>query len=459
MMSLMMSLMVSCTLAGSALAQNEDSETPDGEPLREPDVSPTETEQPKLLDLGYYSGDFTERRALTGDWGGSRNDLRDFGITIDVGLTQIYQGNTHGGANTTNAFRYSGSADFYLRFDFEKMKLWDGGRVFLHAETKWGNGTNAKVGSIAPVNFDAVIPGPNNLTTVSQFVFEQDLFDGKVTLAVGKSALGLRFEHNVYASPDLSVHFMNMALKFNPVLVPHAPYTRWEAAVIFRPTEWLQVVTAVTDSRGTAKKIGIDTAFHGPESTSVLQEFTFNIKPFGLPGHQRFGWVWNSAEAIRVRDYDQINLPLPDQLINLSEGRGIGALPDDWAIWYNFDQVVYQEPDDPEQNIGIFGRFGFSTGKGNPIGSFYSIGLGGTGVIPKRDRDTLGIGYYFMKMSNSLAPRLALKSEQGVEAFYDFEITPWMHLSPNLQVIIDPGGGAGNPDVAIVAGMRLQMSF
>lgn len=39
----------------------------------------------------------------------------------------------------------------------------------------------------------------------------------------------------------------------------------------------------------------------------------------------------------------------------------------------------------------------------------------------------------------------------------NFEITPWMHISPDLQVIIDPGNN--DNDVAIVYGMRMQMTF
>jgi porin len=133
--------------------------------------------------------------------------------------------------------------------------------------------------------------------------------------------------------------------------------------------------------------------------------------------------------------------------------------PDDWALWYNFDQYVYTEKDDPTQGIGLFGRFGWSTGKSNPIEAFYSIGVGGKGILPERDNDTFGVGYYFTDISDNLPAILNVSAEQGVELYYNIEITPWLHIAPDLQVIVDPGGGFGDRDTAIVYGMRAQMSF
>ena len=131
--------------------------------------------------------------------------------------------------------------------------------------------------------------------------------------------------------------------------------------------------------------------------------------------------------------------------------------PDDWVLYYNFDQFIYTEQEDKTQGVGLFGRFGWSNGRSNPIEQFYSIGIGGKGSIPKRDNDTFGIGYYHLNMSDDL-PGLR-HSEQGIEIYYNIEVTPWLHISPDLQVVVDPGAGFGDRDVAIVYGMRAQMSF
>ncbi len=60
-------------------------------------------------------------------------------------------------------------------------------------------------------------------------------------------------------------------------------------------------------------------------------------------------------------------------------------------------------------------------------------------------------------MSDDLPDFLNITSEQGVELYYNIEITPWMHVTPDLQVLIDPGGG--DNDVAVICGLRMQMTF
>jgi carbohydrate-selective porin OprB len=49
------------------------------------------------------------------------------------------------------------------------------------------------------------------------------------------------------------------------------------------------------------------------------------------------------------------------------------------------------------------------------------------------------------------------RNETVYEMYYNIEIAPWMHVSPSLQVITNPGG----QDVgdAVVAGIRMHISF
>ena len=45
-----------------------------------------------------------------------------------------------------------------------------------------------------------------------------------------------------------------------------------------------------------------------------------------------------------------------------------------------------------------------------------------------------------------------------METYYNIEITPWLHITPDLQVIVDPGG-SDRHDVAVVYGLRAQINF
>jgi porin len=404
-----------------------------------------------------YSGDIWNRPAATGDWGGLRQELADNGISFQLDVTQIIQGNAHGGAETDNGFRYSGSTDYWLKFDTTRMGLWPGGLLYVQGETMFGRSINGKVGSLMAANADALFPVPDEPgeTTLTNVVYTQ-FFSEHFGIAFGK--IDFRGgDQNVFAHDERS-QFMNLAFLANPTILPYAPYTALNASIFFRPTDWLTVAFSALDAYGSATRSGFETAFHSPQGTSFLSEWTFTIKPFGLPGHQRVGVIF-STRNFKLLDQDpRFLLPIIGRIRSLITTRlNPDTRPDDWAFWYNFDQYVYTEDEDPEQGIGLFGRFGWSSGEANPITQFYSLGVGGKGIIPTRDKDTFGLGYYYVNLSNDLPSLFGLNSEQGVELYYNIEVTPWLHITPDLQVVINPGGG--DNDVAIVYGLRTQLSF
>ena len=47
----------------------------------------------------------------------------------------------------------------------------------------------------------------------------------------------------------------------------------------------------------------------------------------------------------------------------------------------------------------------------------------------------------------------------GVEAFYNFEIVPWMHLSPDVQLLRPGFLNNFATDLAFVGGFRLKISL
>jgi len=53
-------------------------------------------------------------------------------------------------------------------------------------------------------------------------------------------------------------------------------------------------------------------------------------------------------------------------------------------------------------------------------------------IIPERDNDTFGLGYYHANLSDDLPGILGAHSEQDIELYYNIEVTPWLHISPDL---------------------------
>ena len=453
-------VMITVVALASAAApgqQNADDEQAADTPAKS-EVAPGKFFSP--FPVPKYGGDLRERSAMSGDWGGLRSRLAEDGISFKLEATQIWQHNAHGGASTKNGTRYGGSVDYTIKLDTGRMGLWPGGQWTIHAETQFGSSVNfSKTGAIMAPNFDALMPTPDEgRTTLSEVFLTQPLSE-KFVVILGK-ADGTRFaDKNAFANSE-KTQFMNAAFKANPVVFPFAPYTALGAFFVWLPEEWITIGGGLMNTNDSATITGFNTGFHSPEGWTASVEIDFNIHPFGLTGHQRFGYVYSTKDYNVLGGGDRVNIPgrpVANLLGAIGAIRNPDTRPDDWAFYYNFDQYLYTEKEDPKQGIGVFGRFGWSTGESNPIAAFYSLGIGGQGIIPNRDNDTFGLGYYYVDMSDNLPSFLNITSEQGAELYYNIEITPWMHITPDLQVIIDPGGN--DNDVAVIYGLRMQMTF
>ena len=392
-----------------------------------------------------YSGDFWTRPALTGDWGGARNDLAKKGLTIDLSLTQTLQGNLGGGQKFT--WPYQGSTDLFINIDTGKMGLWPGGFIKIHAENRFGN-ANRYTAALMPGNTDSLFPVPGEDTaTLSEVVYTQFL-SPKFAVTMGKMQPR---DTNVFSHSETE-QFMGMPFVFNPALATTLPMDFLGAGIVVFPTDWLTVTALVVDSEGEANTSGFDTAFDG--GTSVFNTWEFKVEPCGLPGHQRLGWTWSDRSQVLLGQNPRLILRnilmgLPPMLQRRSR---------DWSFLYDFDQYLYTVEDDPDRGIGVFGRFGLTDGKTNPIQHFYSIGVGGKGLIPGRANDTFGVGYYYVNLSSDL-PRIIrnrTEDEQGVELYYNIAVTPWLHITPDLQIIDPVRSGLGT---TTVFGVRMQMDF
>jgi porin len=373
-----------------------------------------------------YSGDFWSRSTMTGDWGGIRNDLAKKGIAFDINLTQVAMGIISGGKDT--GWEYGGRGNITLNIDTQKLGLWPGGFLMVEVEGNFGNDVNFDTGALMPINSSQFypMPGSNQLNipavTFTQFFSEYaGVFFGKLDITSGDA--------NVFAHGKGDKQFFNLALNFNPVASLAAPYSTLGAGVTVLPTKdpSAAIISAMAiSSDGEADSSGFDTLFKG--NTAYALEGRIKTGFFGLTGHQLIGGMYSTK-----------NFASLDQSLRFIIEKGdIEKQDSSWCFYYNFDQFIYEPKKD--QGIGIFGRFGISDGNPNPMHHFYSIGIGGNGVISGRPLDSFGLGYYFINISNPkftspLATRELLRDEYGVEVYYNIGITPWMKLTPDIQFV------------------------
>ncbi|HAR96509.1 MAG TPA: hypothetical protein DCR97_11190 [Deltaproteobacteria bacterium] len=426
------------------------------------DVEPTLAQESSTVP---YSGDLWHRSTLTGDWFGVRNDLAAKGITFNMSLTQVYQGTVSGGKD--EAWKYGGRGDLTINVDTQKLGLWPGGFFTVEVEGNFTNSVNGLTGALNPVNTNQIFPMPTgdnlNVPNVSFMQFFSPyagVMLGKLSLLTPASG-----DMNEFAHGKGDTQFMNGAFNINPVTLLTVPYSTLGAGLIILPTKDPHAAIigfSVLQSNGKANTSGFDD-LHSNQ-LSFVGEARVRTDFFGLTGHQVIGGGYSNKTFTS----------LDQSLRFFIETRTIEEQKGSWNVYYNFDQYLYEAKKGSGQGIGIFGRFGASDGNPNPMQYFYSIGIGGKGIIPGRPLDRFGLGYYYMdvkspKFTGLFATRELLRDEYGFEAFYNIAITPWMQLTPDIQVIrpaqkdfVDTKGLVPvrkNVDTATVLGLRLQLVF
>ncbi len=385
---------------------------------------------------------------LTGDWGGARTWLSEQGIDFRASLLSVYQHNARGGLQTRNGHRVTGSADYELTLDLERMGLWSGGVLYTHAESGWGNDiAETRVGNLFGLNADAFGDEP---IMVRQLWYEQSLFDEKIRVRAGKLDLALDLDTNAYAN-DENIQFLNPAL-VNTGNIPF-PDFGLGLQVVVEPVDWLYLVAAVGDARADGRETGFRTMFHGADhlfaafEVGLLPEWQ---TPWGnLPGGYRFGMWYDpqpKARFLRSSD-DQRRFAAADKR-------------DDVGFYFNMDQMLFREnPDDEdEQGLGFFLRCGWAPGDANEIYRFWSLGGQYQGLIPTRDGDVLGFGFAQGILSDRLRGSHGPGRESVYELYYSIQVFPWFLITPDFQWVVDPGGDGATPS-AFVAGLRVQVVF
>jgi porin len=111
---------------------------------------------------------------------------------------------------------------------------------------------------------------------------------------------------------------------------------------------------------------------------------------FGLIGHQLVGAEYSNKQFMSI-----------DQRLDfILQNRPLARTDSTWAVYYNFDQFLYEIDKHAGRGVGLFGRFGAADGDPNFLQYFFSAGIGGKGLSPSRVNDQFGLGYYYLNVAN-----------------------------------------------------------
>jgi porin len=398
-----------------------------------------------------FGGPWDSRPKLTGDWGGLREQLRDHGFTFDISATAYYQGIASGGLEQKSEL--GGRNDYWLNVDGQKAGLWPGLFITLHGEAVFGDSVNQETGAVVPVNIGRAHPVFSGTAAA--------LTAAKVTQALSENFLVFAGKINTIDNVQqpfmpgrgLDAGFMNAAFVWNPILGRTLNYATLGAGAAILSQGYPVASLTVYDTHNAATTTGFNDAFDN--GAIIYPTISLPTKFFGLPGHQSLWGAYSSGRYAIVEKQSLNEIP-PNLLgpppTTLEHGS--------WWITYLFDQALWVDPADQTRSWGVFGNFGISDGKPNPIEWSAILGIGGSSPIHGRKQDSFGLAYYYLRFSGDFKDVARVitpvRNERGVELFYDVGVTPWLHITPDLQVITPILERA---ETGLVLGLRMKIDF
>jgi len=398
------------------------------------------------IDTSASNPGLLERDNLTGDWGGGRGWLKEHGIILKPTLSQFYQGLTKGEGN--HAFEYGAKADILLHADLDKLGLWKGLSLTVHAEYNFGNSVNGTAGVVVPVNSALYVPGMEGADAFDfSSVYLMQKFGSAFSLMVGKvNLVDLAANRPFMGGAGINA-WWNATFAVPPSgTVP--PYLF--GALLTVKTKSLTYGFWIYDPVSVVNKSGFEEPF--ASGTTFRGTVDIPVTIAGRTGHQGFVALYSTMNGTDLEGLsDIIVLPPPPGTIGIKNSR--------YYFAYSFDQYLYRSALNPKEGIGIFGQFGISDGNPNPLHWSAFGGISGKGLIPGRSRDNWGAGYYYYAFSKfykgSVEAIEPISDEQAFEVFYDFSFTPWLVLGANLQVI-EPAAANTN---AVFVGFRMVINL
>lgn len=426
---------------------------------------------------------------LLGDMWGLRPLLAQGGMTLSIVEQSEILGNLTGGYR--RSADYEGLTTATLQLDTKRAFGWEGG--LFNASGLQVHGRNLSTDNLGTLQTASGIEA-DRATRLWEIWYQQQLFDGKADIKVGQQSLDQEFMGSQNAN-----YFVNTMFGW-PMLPsadlpgggPAYPLSALGIRGRVHINDSLTFLAGVYNGSPTNNAPG-DPQIANPGGTSfpvnggllMIAELQFVYpgqgtlveanEPEPLARTYKIG-MWYDTEDFADLRYDTTGL----SLANPASSGIPTSHKGNYAFYAVADQMIWRNPTDPDQNINVFVRPMFTPLQDRNLINFsLNAGLTFHEPIFGRDDDTFGLGMGVAQVSNSargldldtaafnpgtFSP--ARHTETYLEATYQYEVTPWLNLQPDVQYVINPGAGIANPNDPtqkvkneLIVGLRSNITF
>lgn len=271
-----------------------------------------------------------------------------------------------------------------------------------------------RMGVLSPLNGGVSGEGNDSAEFLQHFAWEQHMGE-RWRLMVGKLTSRVLLNLNRYAVSDREDFFSPMLVN-NPV-VPYTGRLGLGAFAEYRAEQWY-VSSMVRQAGGTSQWFEFD-ELHADELEYVAE--------FALTPARLFGW----GEGVY-----RLTPSWTDAV-----GEGDIAQPSGWSLSVSADQDIGDK-------LGVLFRYAYANEDFRAFKQRVSLGAQIKQPLGMHN-DRIGLGAWWGEPTNG-----DLDSEYGLEAFWMIQVAPFVELSADLQLVLDPA--LNNRNQAWVGGLRMR---
>lgn len=456
--------------------------------------SAQQAESGQTTDVDNFLSNLKRSQFLLGDMFGLRTFLSKYGISFAVQETSEVLGNVTGGIH--RGAEYDGLTQAILQLDTNRAFGHYGGLFNVSALNI--HGQNLSANDLGTLQTSSGIEADRGTRLWELWYDQKFLLEDRLDVKVGQISADQEFIVSNNAAYFVNTMFGWPALPSYdlPGGGPAYPLSAPAVRVRVRPINSINVLVAlfngspVDNNSGDPQQqnaSGTSFPIHGGRLVFVEMQYAYPslgsmVYPAESPplAHTYRMGAWYDSERFADQRYDTNGVPLASPLSNGTPASHRG----DWLPYAVADQMLWRNQDDPNNTLNAFARLMYAPPVDRNLISFSAnAGLVYHEPFRYRPDDTFGLGMGFARLSSAVvgydtdvATFAAVTnpgtyhpirtSETYLEATYQYQVRPWWQLQPDIQYVLNPGGGVIDPAAPshriqneLVLGVRTNILF
>jgi len=356
------------------------------------------------------------------------------GVDVSVEYTSTYQGDSA----DSKSYAYGGKFDSFINLDSNKLGLWKDGKIMSHIEYRHGS-SNAFLGNtLLPINSATILPLSSPHTVVASSLYLAQKLSTDSTLLIGRFNVVDFLKEDSFWGGWGNHRFMNVAFVAPPSGV--LPPTIF-GMILKHKLSNMDLTVMLYDPNDRTLEYLPNDLFDDGFNISLALKSTFDKTTVSING------IYSTKEGT---DLSTIMREDDDNVETLTKGNS-------YNLSLQISHLLYSKP---MENFGIYGKVNLSDGNPNLIRGSFIGGLAAKGMLFNRQDDSFGLGYFYYDWSTALKDSLVgvknIDYESGVEMYYNYEATKWLHITADVQYI---NSAFKDYDNALIFSLRTNIKF